>query len=247
MVMKNCEHNVAERIPGTRIKTLVVDDSPFMLKILVQILKEAGNFDLVGTATDGCQGVRYVSLLSPELVLMDAHMPRLSGIQATRYIKLREYPPEVIIVTSDDSTVMKAMAEEAGADGFVIKDGNLRHRLITALQDLFGPNGARRQKKKTDVMVTCASPNKASEKRRESCSTATGETAALCRTPLLEAHSTCKRDACLGSTTLLSVPTTGRSPATANRSCSCALPHEFSPPERRTLKHTHHENTKTAK
>lgn len=245
--MNHCELKMAERMATTRIKTLVVDDSPLMLKILVQILEQAGDFDLLGTASDGCQGLRYVSLLSPELVLMDAHMPRLSGVQATRIIKQREYPPKVVIVTSDDSTVTKTMAEEAGADGLVIKDGNLRHRLITALQDLFGPSAARREKRGIDVTVNRASPYKISEKCRESRSTAPEERTARCRTSFLEAHSACKRDACLGSTTLLSVPTTGRSPATVNRSCSCALPHEFSPPERRTLNHTHHENTETAK
>ena len=41
-------------------------------------------------------------MVSPELVLMDVHMPRLNGIQATRYIKQREHPPAIIIVTSDD-------------------------------------------------------------------------------------------------------------------------------------------------
>jgi len=143
MDMNTCAHNQAENISITGIKTLVVDDTPLMLKILVQIVEDAGNFDLVGTASDGCQALRYVSLLSPELVLMDVHMPRLNGIQATRCIKQREHPPVVIIVTSDDSPVTKSMAEKAGADAFVIKQGNLRHRLLAALLNLFGPNGAK--------------------------------------------------------------------------------------------------------
>ncbi len=238
MVMNKCELNMAERMATTRIKTLVVDDSPLMLKILAQILKEAGNFDLIGTATDGCQGLRQMSLLSPELVLMDAHMPRLNGIQATRSIKQREHPPKVIVVTSDDSTGMKTMAEEAGADGFVVKDGNLRHRLITALQDLFCPSTAKREKTRTDVKVTCPSSNRISEKCRGNCSTASDERTARCSTSFLEAHSARSRDACLGSTTRLSVPSTGRSPASANRSCSCALTREFSPLQRRAQKDT---------
>src|SRR5208337_991740 len=96
ITMNTCTVKQAEDIPGTRIRTLVVDDSPSMLKVLAQSLEEAGNFDLVGTATDGCQALRQVSALSPELVLMDIHMPRLNGIQATRFIKQRERPPVVI-------------------------------------------------------------------------------------------------------------------------------------------------------
>ena len=48
-------------IPATRIRTVVVDDSPFMLKILAQTLEEAGDFDLVGSATDTYQALRQVS------------------------------------------------------------------------------------------------------------------------------------------------------------------------------------------
>ena len=145
MVMNKRALDRAEAVSDTRVRTLMVDDSPFMLKILAQILEEAGNFDLVGTAIDGRQAVRYVSMLSPDLVLLDLHMPGLSGIQATRYIKNREHPPVVIIVTSDDSPATKATAEEAGADGFVSKDGNLRQQIMGALQDLFGPNAAKPQ------------------------------------------------------------------------------------------------------
>lgn len=144
MIMNTHPRNRAKALSQTRVTTLVADDSPFMLKTLSQILKRVGNFDLVGTATDGSQALRYVSMLSPELVLMDVHMPRFNGIQATRCIKEREHPPVVIIITSDDSSAAKEMAEEAGADGFVIKDGNLRPRLIDALQDVFGPGCVRR-------------------------------------------------------------------------------------------------------
>src|SRR6266446_7289354 len=88
-----------------RIRTLVVDDSPLMLKILAQILEEAGNFDLVGTATDAYQALRHVSALSPELVLMDIHMPGPNGIQPTRFIKRSEHPPMVILIRSDSSSM----------------------------------------------------------------------------------------------------------------------------------------------
>jgi CheY-like chemotaxis protein len=161
--MNTHPRNTTKATSQTRVTTLVVDDSPLLLKILTQILEEAGNFDLVGTAADGSQALRYVSMVSPELVLMDVHMPRLNGIQATRSIKQREHPPAIIIVTSDDGPATRAMAEEAGADGFVSKHGNLRQQLMGALQDLFGPNGARRAKTGNTVNETRRSPNMASE------------------------------------------------------------------------------------
>jgi CheY-like chemotaxis protein len=145
MVMNTRALDRAEAVSETRVRTLVVDDSPFMLKILTQILEAAGDFDLVGTATNGCQALRYVSILSPDLVLMDIHMPGLNGIQVTRCIKQSEHPPFVILSSSDDSFVTKTKAEKAGADAFISKEGNLRDQLMGALQDLFRPTGERRE------------------------------------------------------------------------------------------------------
>lgn len=142
--MKTRLPNPAKALADRRVRTLVVDDSPLLLKILSQILEEAGAFELVGTATDGHQALRQAAALSPELVLMDLHLPQLNGIQATRHLKQHEPPPVVILVTSDESALARSLAAQAGADAFVLKAGNLRHRLMSALRDLFGPEGVRR-------------------------------------------------------------------------------------------------------
>src|SRR5467141_4047223 len=119
------------------VRTLIADDSPFMLKALAQVLALEGNFTLIGTATDGCQAVRQVLTMEPELVLMDYRMPHLNGLEATRRIKQSENPPLIIIVTSDDTPSAEALAKAAGADGFVKKDGNLRNQLRSLFQKLF--------------------------------------------------------------------------------------------------------------
>ena len=143
MVVNTNSFYSAETVSGRSIRTLIVDDSPAILKLVALILKRVGNFDLVGSATNGSQALKYVCALSPELVLMDVHMPGLSGIEATRYLKQREQPPVVILITSDDDPLTRSKAEEAGAHGFVIKDGNLRNSLMAVLRDIFGPSGHR--------------------------------------------------------------------------------------------------------
>jgi len=145
VVMNTHSRKRAKATSQTRVTTLVADDSPFMLKTLSQIVEAAGDFDLVGTATNGCQALRYVSMFSPALVLMDIHMPGLNGIQVTRSIKQSGHPPVVILTSSDDSAVTKTTAEQAGADAFVSKEGNLRYQLMGALQNLFGPRGEKRE------------------------------------------------------------------------------------------------------
>jgi DNA-binding NarL/FixJ family response regulator len=120
------------------IRTLLVDDSPFMLKILAQILSAEGRFTVVGSATDGCQALRQTLVLVPELVLVDLHLPHLNGAQVTSYIKHFRNPPVVFMVTSDDRSNSRAMSEAAGADAFIVKSGDLRDQLKAKLQEWFG-------------------------------------------------------------------------------------------------------------
>jgi CheY-like chemotaxis protein len=138
MVVNSHPPSAWDRESSTAIRTLLVDDSPAMLKLIALILKRAGNVDLVGSATNGSQALRYVAALSPDLVLMDVHMPRLNGIEAAQYIKQRQQPPVVILITSDDDPLTRSKAEQAGADGFIVKGENLGHSLIAALADIFG-------------------------------------------------------------------------------------------------------------
>ena len=81
-----------------KVRVLIADDSPVMLRILAQILEAEGYFTLVGSVTDGSQAVRQTLNLKPELVLMDYSMPRMNGINATRCIKQVQDPPFVIII-----------------------------------------------------------------------------------------------------------------------------------------------------
>ena len=125
---------------GARIKILVVDDCPVVQKSLALILELAGNCDLVGTATDGCEAIRLAETLAPDLVLVDFHLPQLDGLQVARRIKQLAHSPVIFIVTSDQSEFARAKAERAGVEAFVIKDGNLQHRLIELIRGFFDPS-----------------------------------------------------------------------------------------------------------
>src|SRR6516164_6221252 len=124
------------------IRTLLVDDSPRVLKVLSQILSREEGFTVVGSATDGCQGLRYASTLAPELVLMGLHLSKLSGTQATSKIKQSTNPPVVFMVGPDDCSSSRAMSEAAGADAFVASSPDLELGLRSSLQAWFSPRAA---------------------------------------------------------------------------------------------------------
>ena len=118
------------------VRTLIVDDSPFGLRALVRILENEGAFSLVGTAANGEEAVRQVMALRAELVLMDYCMPHVAGIEATRRIKQLPNPPLVVIVSSEATPELRALADTAGANGFVDKGGDFIAQMRWVLRDV---------------------------------------------------------------------------------------------------------------
>jgi DNA-binding NarL/FixJ family response regulator len=121
------------------VRTLLVDDSPLVLKELSLFLKRYEIFEVVGTAVNGRQALQSVLALEPNLIFMDVDIPYLNGIEATRLIKQFNNPPMVIVVTSDDSPTCREAAKIAGANGFISKNGTvtIRSQLESVLGELF--------------------------------------------------------------------------------------------------------------
>jgi DNA-binding NarL/FixJ family response regulator len=124
--------------PATRrIRTLIADDSPFVVQSLERFFKERNGFELVGVAGTGLKAVERAAQVRPDLVLMDIRMPGMDGLEATRRIKAREGAPVVIMLTLEDGAVVRAMAESAGADDFVGKAPMVYDAILAAIQRAF--------------------------------------------------------------------------------------------------------------
>jgi DNA-binding NarL/FixJ family response regulator len=82
---------------------------------------ESMGVEIVGEATTGVEAVRLAGELQPDVVLMDIHMPELTGVEATRRI-CRDHPDiRILVLTAyDDPAYLHALLE-AGADGYVLK------------------------------------------------------------------------------------------------------------------------------
>lgn len=103
-----------------KISVVVVDDSPFSIAMLRDILVENG-FDVVGEATSFEETVEVVSKLKPDIVTMDMTMPGTDGIECTKAIYSIDPNIHVIIVSSmmDDEIVKKARKNHAS--GYIQK------------------------------------------------------------------------------------------------------------------------------
>ncbi len=95
------------------VRVLIVDDTEHVRKMLVDILDLHG-FDVVGQAANGVEAVERARETDPDVVVMDAKMPGLDGIESTR--KLREERPNqrVIIYSAYIDDELDRRAKEAG-------------------------------------------------------------------------------------------------------------------------------------
>jgi DNA-binding NarL/FixJ family response regulator len=120
-------------MPAHPIRVLMVDDHPLFREGVASLLATAKDIDLVGEAGSGEQAIKLVDELSPDVVLMDLHMPGTGGIEATRTIARRHPDVGVIVLTmlDDDDSVFAAV--RAGASGYVVKDAE-RGSLLRAIR-----------------------------------------------------------------------------------------------------------------
>jgi CheY-like chemotaxis protein len=98
---------------------LIVDDTSRARLSMKALMEVWGLVDEVHEAENGAEGLRMVEEFQPDIVLMDARLPVMSGLEATRQIKARW--PQIKIIVMSVFVEYQALAQEAGADGFVSK------------------------------------------------------------------------------------------------------------------------------
>jgi DNA-binding response OmpR family regulator len=108
-------------------KILVVEDEPNMVAGL------RDNFEFEGyqviTAVDGVEGLRRALEESPDLVVLDVMMPRMSGLEVCRQLRAQRPAIPIIMLTARGQEVDKVVGLELGADDYVTKPFSIRELL----------------------------------------------------------------------------------------------------------------------
>jgi two-component system chemotaxis response regulator CheY len=117
-------------------RVLVVDDASFMRMSISMMLKKH-NFEIIGEAENGVEGVRKYKELKPDIVTMDITMPEISGIEALKQI--REFDPKanVIMITAMGQEALVREAVMNGAKSFLVKPFK-EEQLINVLNKILG-------------------------------------------------------------------------------------------------------------
>ncbi|WP_411346126.1 chemotaxis protein CheB [Paenibacillus sp. WLX1005] len=103
-------------------KVLVVDDSPFMRKIVSDLIQADSEFQVIDTAGNGLEATQKVLELKPDVVTMDVEMPEMNGLEALKII-MSQRPLPVIMLSGINEQGMREtiMALESGAFDFIRK------------------------------------------------------------------------------------------------------------------------------
>lgn len=105
----------------TAVRVLLVDKSQEFLDAAAHFLAEDHHLVVVGRFRSTREALVQVSILQPEVVLMELEMPELSGLVTTLHLKALPHAPRVVIVTARTERPYRALAEAVQADGFIAK------------------------------------------------------------------------------------------------------------------------------
>ncbi len=101
---------------------LIIDDHPLFRKGLMQLIQSAEEFDIVGEASGGKDGIALAHTLQPDMILLDLNMKDMSGIEVLRTLKSSDLDSRIIMLTVSDHAEDVVAALRAGADGYLLKD-----------------------------------------------------------------------------------------------------------------------------
>lgn len=131
-----------------KIRALLVDDSPFMVEGISQLLRRIENVELRGVAMDGLEGVNLALATRPDLVLMDFQMPKMDGLTAARLIRETQPEAKIILITAHDLEAVRKTGLASHVDGILSKQ-HLPSRLRKTLRELFADRFVDRNGKET--------------------------------------------------------------------------------------------------
>jgi DNA-binding NarL/FixJ family response regulator len=117
--------------------TVVLADDHAIVREGFASLCEANGMRVLGQCSDGASAIEAILAAQPDFAILDLNMPGMTGIEVIRRLRLAGCPSKLMVlsISREEKTVIEAL--RAGADGYLLKDGPVRHLLeaITYVRD----------------------------------------------------------------------------------------------------------------
>ncbi len=108
--------------PAKKLRVLLADDHDLFRKGIASLLSEREDMEVVGDVENGQKAIETARAISPDLILMDVHMPGCDGIAAVKVIKKELPHVKVVMLTAFDNDEDLFAAIKNGADGYLLKN-----------------------------------------------------------------------------------------------------------------------------
>ena len=105
-----------------KITVLLADDHALVRRGFRRLLEDDSSIAVVGEASNGEEAVRLAAELTPRVVVMDAAMPGMSGLAATRAIRATARDTAILMLSMHSEETLVRQALEAGARGYILKN-----------------------------------------------------------------------------------------------------------------------------
>jgi DNA-binding NarL/FixJ family response regulator len=119
----------------TPLRIGIVEDDDLLRADFVRLVDGSGDMRCVGAYQSGEAALAGLPSHAPDVVLMDIHLPGMSGIETVRRLRVRVPGAQVMMLTMFDDTSSVFESLKAGATGYLLKREAVRE-LLTAIRDL---------------------------------------------------------------------------------------------------------------
>ena len=142
-----------------KIRLMIVDDHEVVRLGMRAAFELEADISVVGEASNGAEALAKMSVLDPQVILMDVRMPKMNGIEACREIKSAHPTVSILMITSftDDEAVFASIM--AGASGYLLKNVS-RAELLKAIrkvavgESLLSPTAAQQARTRMATLVS---------------------------------------------------------------------------------------------
>ena len=112
---------------------VIAEDHTILREGVKALLSSHPDLKVVGEAADGLEAIRCVQNHSPDMILLDLSMPRMTGLDAIKEIKRVTPQIKIVVLTVHNTEEYILSTLQAGADGYVLKDAHSTE-LLTAIR-----------------------------------------------------------------------------------------------------------------
>jgi DNA-binding NarL/FixJ family response regulator len=123
------------------IRVLLADDHAVVRAGIRQFLEQADDIDVIAEADDGMAAMELIEEHQPHVAVLDIQMPKVSGIEVTRWVRTKYRHVGVLILTAFDDDPYVLAVLQAGANGYVLKTAS-PEEIIRAVRDVHAGKSA---------------------------------------------------------------------------------------------------------